>query len=119
MRRSKPENMQCSFCHKTEDVVGKLISSPSDYPRAYICDECVHVCNSILEDAGVVAPQPPQDRPSHCLMCHPMAHMLLLKVEQWVLMESRNRNAEPFLAEMRDMARAMMGLESLKPSKPE
>src|SRR5205807_1343555 len=28
----------------------KLISSPSDYPRAYICDECVAVCNSILED---------------------------------------------------------------------
>jgi ATP-dependent Clp protease ATP-binding subunit ClpX len=31
-------------------VVGKLISSPSDYTRAYICDECIAVCNSILED---------------------------------------------------------------------
>jgi ATP-dependent Clp protease ATP-binding subunit ClpX len=31
-------------------VVGKLISSPGDYPRAYICDECIAVCNSILED---------------------------------------------------------------------
>jgi ATP-dependent Clp protease ATP-binding subunit ClpX len=30
--------------------VAKLISSPTDYPRAYICDECVAVCNSILED---------------------------------------------------------------------
>jgi hypothetical protein len=40
----------CSFCHKHQDVVGKLISSPSDYPRAYICDECVAVCNSIMED---------------------------------------------------------------------
>src|SRR4030088_2998752 len=37
-------------CHKSQDVVGKLISSPSDYPRAYICDECIAVCNSILED---------------------------------------------------------------------
>jgi len=27
-----------------------LISSPSDYPRAYICDECIAVCNSIIED---------------------------------------------------------------------
>jgi ATP-dependent protease Clp ATPase subunit len=42
--------MTCSFCHKHQDVVGKLISSPSDYPRAYICDECIAVCNSILED---------------------------------------------------------------------
>jgi ATP-dependent Clp protease ATP-binding subunit ClpX len=33
-----------------QDAVGKLISSPGDFPRAYICDECVAVCNSILEE---------------------------------------------------------------------
>jgi ATP-dependent protease Clp ATPase subunit len=27
-----------------------LISSPSNYPRACICDECIAVCNSVLED---------------------------------------------------------------------
>src|SRR5215472_2933740 len=48
--RSGDENLRCSFCHKSQDAVTKLISSPSDYPRAYICDECVAVCNSILED---------------------------------------------------------------------
>ncbi len=50
MKRSDSEALRCSFCHKSQDVVGKLISSPSDYPRAYICDECIAVCNSILED---------------------------------------------------------------------
>ncbi len=51
MKRSgSDETLRCSFCHKSQDVVGKLISSPSDYPRAYICDECIAVCNSILED---------------------------------------------------------------------
>jgi ATP-dependent Clp protease ATP-binding subunit ClpX len=49
-RGSSDETLRCSFCHKSQDVVGKLISSPSDYPRAYICDECIAVCNSILED---------------------------------------------------------------------
>ena len=49
-RSSSDETLRCSFCHKSQDVVGKLISSPSDYPRAYICDECIAVCNSILED---------------------------------------------------------------------
>ena len=44
------DTLRCSFCHKSQDVVGKLISSPSDYPRAYICDECIAVCNSILDD---------------------------------------------------------------------
>ena len=49
-RTGSDDSLRCSFCHKTQDVVAKLISSPSDYPRAYICDECVAVCNSILED---------------------------------------------------------------------
>src|ERR1700760_431483 len=48
--RGSDESLRCSFCHKSQDAVAKLISSPSDYPRAYICDECVGACNSILED---------------------------------------------------------------------
>src|SRR5260370_12782319 len=44
------EPLRCSFCHKTQEQVEKLISSPSDYPRAYICNECVGVCQTILED---------------------------------------------------------------------
>jgi len=50
------EALKCSFCHKSQDSVNKLISSPSDYPRAYICDECVAVCNSILEEDHAQAP---------------------------------------------------------------
>ena len=49
-RTGNDEVLRCSFCHKSQDAVAKLISSPTDYPRAYICDECVGVCNSILED---------------------------------------------------------------------
>ncbi len=52
-RAGSDEALRCSFCHKSQDVVGKLISSPSDYPRAYICDECIAVCNSILDDDKV------------------------------------------------------------------
>ncbi len=55
-RAGSDEALRCSFCHKSQDVVGKLISSPSDYPRAYICDECIAVCNSILEDDKVAEP---------------------------------------------------------------
>ncbi len=49
-RAGSDDTLRCSFCHKSQDVVGKLISSPSDYPRAYICDECIVVCGSILEN---------------------------------------------------------------------
>src|SRR5712664_3536995 len=48
--------LRCSFCHKSQDAVAKLISSQSDYPRAYICDACVAVCNSILEDDRTATP---------------------------------------------------------------
>jgi len=55
-RSGTDEMLRCSFCHKSQDNVAKLISSPSDYPRAYICDECVAVCNSILEDDRTATP---------------------------------------------------------------
>jgi ATP-dependent Clp protease ATP-binding subunit ClpX len=64
--RGSDESLRCSFCHKSQDAVAKLISSPSDYPRAYICDECVAVCNSILDDdrseanTGTPAPHLPK-----------------------------------------------------------
>jgi ATP-dependent Clp protease ATP-binding subunit ClpX len=61
--RGLEESLRCSFCHKSQDAVAKLISSPSDYPRAYICDECVAVCNSILEDDK--GEQQPGAAPAH------------------------------------------------------
>ena len=62
-RTGTEEVLRCSFCHKSQDAVAKLISSPSDYPRAYICDECVAVCNSILEDDRAEAS--PAAAPNH------------------------------------------------------
>jgi ATP-dependent Clp protease ATP-binding subunit ClpX len=67
-RTGSDEVLRCSFCHKSQDAVAKLISSPTDYPRAYICDECVAVCNSILEDdrseAQTTAPPHQLPKPS-------------------------------------------------------
>jgi ATP-dependent Clp protease ATP-binding subunit ClpX len=63
--RGTDDTLCCSFCHKSQAALAKLISSPSDYPRAHICDECVVVCNSILEDdRGETQPGPaPADLP--------------------------------------------------------
>ena len=66
--RKKEEALRCSFCHKSQDVVQKLISSPGDYPRAYICDECVVVCHSILEDSNLRANVPQQLHPVYDLL---------------------------------------------------
>ena len=42
------EKPNCSFCAKNQTQVGKLIAGP---PNVYICDECVDLCNDILEEA--------------------------------------------------------------------
>ena len=50
MSRARNEPECCSFCQRTRDEVGRLIAGP---PSVYICDECVGVCQSILETEGV------------------------------------------------------------------
>ncbi|NLS44944.1 MAG: ATP-dependent Clp protease ATP-binding subunit ClpX [Firmicutes bacterium] len=37
---------KCSFCGKTQDQVKKLIAGPG----VYICDECIELCNEIIEE---------------------------------------------------------------------
>ncbi|OEU71471.1 MAG: ATP-dependent protease ATP-binding subunit ClpX [Desulfuromonadales bacterium C00003093] len=45
---SKDENGQltCSFCGKSQDEVKKLIAGPT----VYICDECIELCNDIIDE---------------------------------------------------------------------
>ena len=38
--------LKCSFCGKTQEQVKKLIAGPD----VYICDECVELCNEILDE---------------------------------------------------------------------
>ena len=43
---SSNDRLKCSFCGKTQDQVKKLIAGPD----VYICDECVELCNEILDE---------------------------------------------------------------------
>ena len=40
------DRLKCSFCGKTQDQVKKLIAGP----EVFICDECVELCNEILDE---------------------------------------------------------------------
>ena len=59
-RPGSEEALRCSFCQKPQNAVAKLISSPGEPPRTYICDECVAVCNTILEEGRGDHPPPAQ-----------------------------------------------------------
>lgn len=62
-------HLKCSFCGKSQEQVRKLIAGPG----VYICDECVDLCNEILDEelldtTGAATPpvaprsEPPQKR---------------------------------------------------------
>jgi len=40
-----PKSVRCSFCGKAQESVKKIVAGPG----VYICDECVELCNSIIE----------------------------------------------------------------------
>lgn len=52
----QPENSQgrrtyrCSFCSKPQNQVQRLIAGPG---AVYICNECVDLCQEILEEEGI------------------------------------------------------------------
>ena len=46
MAKYDDSRLKCSFCGKTQDQVKKLIAGP----EVYICDECVELCNEILDE---------------------------------------------------------------------
>lgn len=39
-------HLKCSFCGKSQEQVRKLIAGPG----VYICDECIDLCNEILDE---------------------------------------------------------------------
>jgi ATP-dependent Clp protease ATP-binding subunit ClpX len=66
--------LKCSFCGKTQDQVKRLIAGPG----VYICNECVELCLSILEDENVVErPQPGKEDKSITLSRPKEMKMLL------------------------------------------
>ncbi len=46
-RRFTPR-LRCSFCRRSADEVGRLVSGAS----AYICDACIADCVTVLEQHG-------------------------------------------------------------------
>ena len=45
-KNDRTKSVRCSFCGKTQENVKKIIAGPG----VYICDECIKICDDILED---------------------------------------------------------------------
>jgi len=111
-RRRGPdvEALRCSFCHKSQDAVQKLIGSAGDDPRrAYICEECVAVCVSILQDDRDLSDVSVLEAESHESDLlpnhnHRLTTQLLAAIERWIRQESLGADASEALAEVRATA---------------
>src|SRR3954449_9055436 len=60
------EQLLCSFCGKSQRQVKKLIAGPG----VYICDECIDLCNEIIDEELTAPPSfdienPPKPREIH------------------------------------------------------
>ena len=47
------KNVRCSFCGKSQDAVERIIAGPG----VFICDDCIKVCNNILDDENYEEPE--------------------------------------------------------------
>jgi ATP-dependent protease Clp ATPase subunit len=96
------EALRCSFCHKTWGPIENLISSPADTPsRVCICDECIAVCVSIVDDRypPVTGPFEPK-----ALIDRPLTAPLLAAIDRWIGQESLGKDATEELAAVRKIA---------------
>ena len=102
--------MICSFCRKPQSEVQKLIASPSDGSRAYICDECIAVCANIVKEAAAetVPEQAPIIEEGHPLLEHARASELFAALELWIKRESLGEDAAEELGQVRAIAGEMM-----------
>lgn len=57
------EDCSCSFCGKNQDEVTKLIAGPD----VFICDECINLCNEIVQDES----GDDEDDPTSAIMLTP------------------------------------------------
>ena len=51
--KDKEKTLHCSFCGKSQDEVERMIIGPG----VNICNECITLCHSLLDEEGV--PEPP------------------------------------------------------------
>ena len=64
--KKRDDNIYCSFCGKPQEMVGRLIAGNG----VYICDSCIDLCMSILEEGGYEPDEVPEaiSHPTHGLL---------------------------------------------------
>ena len=78
------DRLKCSFCGKTQEQVRKLVAGPG----VYICDECIELCNEIIEEELYGEPRG-QTKPRSI----PKPHEIYQALCQYVIGQDRAKKA--------------------------
>ncbi|MBZ0188665.1 MAG: ATP-dependent protease ATP-binding subunit ClpX [Candidatus Obscuribacterales bacterium] len=85
MAKQSDNRLKCSFCGKSQDQVKKLIAGPG----VYICDECVDLCNEILDEelfeGGPAQTAPPTESPEPQIMEIPKPHSIKAHLDEHII----------------------------------
>ena len=76
-RREK--NIRCSFCQKTQNQVEKIIAGPG----VYICDECIELCQHILDDEELQVSKKRKAKAKEVQL--PSPHEIKAKLDEYVV----------------------------------
>ncbi|MFV0400636.1 MAG: ATP-dependent Clp protease ATP-binding subunit ClpX [Oscillospiraceae bacterium] len=83
--------LRCSFCGKMQDEVGRMISGPG----VCICDECVELCQSVLDGEDPYAPRQAASRtkPEEEVLSVPLPKEIKKVLDQYVVGQDRAKKA--------------------------
>ncbi|MBK9142301.1 MAG: ATP-dependent protease ATP-binding subunit ClpX [Candidatus Melainabacteria bacterium] len=83
--KGSDNRLKCSFCGKSQDQVKKLIAGPG----VYICDECVDLCNEILDEelfeGGPAQTSPQTESPEPQIMEIPKPHSIKSHLDEHIV----------------------------------
>mgnify|MGYP000030239250 CR=1 FL=1 len=83
--------MHCSFCGKSRSQVSKLIAGPGG---VFICDECVHACTDMIDEADVDAAEAVEEAPEEAPIKNlPTPHEIYDELSQYVMGQEQAKRA--------------------------
>ncbi|MDR1167297.1 MAG: ATP-dependent protease ATP-binding subunit ClpX [Heliobacteriaceae bacterium] len=81
MPKIDDSRLKCSFCGKSQDQVKKLIAGP----EVYICDECVELCNEILDEEFFESKDKEGVETSHSEKSIPKPHEIKAYLDEYIV----------------------------------
>ena len=92
MENKDNNKLSCTFCGKGQEEVRKLIAGPS----VYICDECVDLCNDIIEEEAKA-----EDEVVHDVLPSPLE--IFKQLDDYVIGQEKAKN--PFRCSIQSLQR--------------